>query len=305
MRESIRGFADAVLEEADARGQTAAVAGELAAVRDLLADSADLRSILEDSGVPAHARRGVLVDLLSSRVTPDTMRLLLYCVEADRPGDLSEDVVWLATRSAAARDRLRLVGPAVLGHRAALERAEGYATAVLAPVRDEGGLAEVEDELFRFARIVEGSPPLLDALAGPARPLEERAAVVQALLEGRATDAGTRLATYAARIGRPRDFLDLIDAIVNRVALETRRRIAEVRAAAPLDDGQQQRLAAALGRLSGQTVEVRVVVDPAVLGGFVATMGDTVVDGSVRHRLDLLRDRLGHAEVTASNEGAG
>jgi F-type H+-transporting ATPase subunit delta len=37
---------------------------------------------------------------------------------------------------------------------------------------------------------------------------------------------------------------------------------------------------------------VRVIVDPTVLGGFVATIGDTVVDGSARHRLDLLKERL-------------
>ena len=56
--------------------------------------------------------------------------------------------------------------------------------------------------------------------------------------------------------------------------------------------------------MAGQRVEVRVVVDPSVLGGFVATIGDTVVDGSVRHRLDLLKERLVLSEAPPTNQGA-
>jgi len=64
-----------------------------------------------------------------------------------------------------------------------------------------------------------------------------------------------------------------------------------------LDDEQRRQLAAALGRVAGRTVEVRVTIDPTVLGGFVATIGDLVVDGSMRHRLDLLKERLDMPEA--------
>ena len=60
----------------------------------------------------------------------------------------------------------------------------------------------------------------------------------------------------------------------------------------PLDDGQRQRLAQALANATGKTVEVRVIVDPSVLGGIIAQVGDTVIDGSIRHKLDLLKERL-------------
>ncbi len=62
--------------------------------------------------------------------------------------------------------------------------------------------------------------------------------------------------------------------------------------ALPLDDGQLERLAAALGRATGKTVEVKVVVDPSVMGGLVARVGDTVIDGTVRHRLNQLKEQL-------------
>jgi F-type H+-transporting ATPase subunit delta len=68
--------------------------------------------------------------------------------------------------------------------------------------------------------------------------------------------------------------------------------IAEVRSAVPLDAAQRQRLAAALSTASGRTVEVKVIVDPSVMGGLVARIGDTIYDGSVRTRLDEAREHI-------------
>ncbi len=320
MRESIRGYADAVIEEseADATGRigrvlhsgptpvadVARLAEDIAAVRDLVTGSDDLRRVLGDPGVPAHARRGVVSDLLADKLSANAVRLVLFTVDEGRAPELTEDLVALAARTAAARDGLHAVGPAVLGHHAALERLDGYAAAVLASVDDERVLAEIEDELFRFERIVAGSTELSDALTGRDLPAPARAGLVADLIGAKASAATTRLAAYATTIGRPRDYLALLAAIIARVAAETDRRIAEVRAVVELTDEQQGRLATALSRIVGQRVEVRVVIDPSVLGGFVATIGDTVVDGSVRHRLDLLKERLVVTDATSTDQGA-
>jgi F-type H+-transporting ATPase subunit delta len=100
------------------------------------------------------------------------------------------------------------------------------------------------------------------------------------------------LASYATQVGRPRDFENILAHLVDRVAAESNRRLASVRTAVDLDDSRRAQLAGVLSRLAGRAVDVRVTVDPTILGGFVATMGDTVVDGSTRHRLDLLKARL-------------
>jgi F-type H+-transporting ATPase subunit delta len=68
--------------------------------------------------------------------------------------------------------------------------------------------------------------------------------------------------------------------------------VAEVRSAVPLDADQRARLAEALQRATGKAVELKVVVDPTVMGGLVAQVGDTVIDGTVRHRLDQLKALL-------------
>lgn len=304
MREQTRGYADAVLEDAEGNGRAATLAGDLAGVRDLLVANPELGAVLADPGVPPHSRRGVLVDLLGSRIDPASLRLLQWTVETERAPDLLDAIDWLAVRSAAARDHRRAVG-GVFGRRTALDRVDGYATAALEPVRDGADaaarLADIEDELFRFARIVEGDRRLEEALTTRDVPQNARRGIVTSLLGGKAADVSARLAGYATTVGRPHDYIELLDALVARVAAESERLVADVRAAVALTAEQEQRLGVALSRILGQRVDVRVIVDPDILGGFVATIGDTVVDGSVRHRLERLRDRLVTPEATAAS----
>ncbi len=292
MRESIRGFTDAVLEDSSAADELSGLAGEMDGVGQLLESSADLRLVLADPGLPAHVRRAVVTDLFTSQVSDACVRLLVFVVEADRATEFPQNMFWLTRRVAAARDGLESTAEGPLGRTAATERADGYASAILGPLRDDHGLGDVEDDLFRFSRIVLGSEDLLEALTDPRTPADARRRLVHDLLASRAAEASTRLATYAVGVSRPRDYVALLTALVERVAEESQRRVAEVRAAIELTDEQTHRLGAALGRIMGHEVDVRVVVDRSVLGGFVASVGDSVVDGSVRHRLEKLRERL-------------
>ena len=282
---------DATIEDAD-REALSALAGELSSIRSLLEANDDLRLVLGDPGIAPHARRGVLRDLLGGRVRDPTLRLLDHVLEVDRATEIYDDFAWLAARAVAARDGLVAAGSGPLGRTAAAECLDGYATCVLAGMDPEGPLGEVEDELFRFSRLVDASTELGAALSDWGAPASARRSLIKDLLGPRASEATTRLAAYAAQIGRARDYAALLAVATERVAEESDRRIAEVRAPVDLDEGQQRRVGAALGRIIGHRVDVRVIVDPQVLGGFVATIGDVVVDGSVRHRLDMLRDRL-------------
>jgi F-type H+-transporting ATPase subunit delta len=296
VRQSIRGYTDAVIEQASASDLTL-VAGELAGVVDLLGGSQDLRLVLTDPDVPLPARRAVVTDLLESRVTNTTLRLVTYALQADRAPEFVSDVTWLAERVDAGAHRLAPVGDVVLGRHAAVERVDGYATALLQDVPDKRALSDIEDELFRFMRIVAGSNELLAALSNRELDAATRRHLVVDLLQGRATPTTTRLAAYATQVGRPRDYETLLGHLVDRVAAESNRRLAIVRTAVDLDDERRGQLAGALSQVAGHAVDIRVTVDPTVLGGFVATIGDTVVDGSTRHRLDLLKARLDTPEA--------
>jgi F-type H+-transporting ATPase subunit delta len=303
VRQSIRGYTESVVESMMGDAQLARTAEELTSVLALLDSSRDLRFVLADPGVPVSSRRAVLTDLLQSRVGPATLRLVSFAMDADRATEFRDDVEWVAIHVDAAARNLRPVGDVVLGHRAAEERVDGYATGVLEDIDNRDALGGVEDELFRFLRIVGGSEPLMAALSDRDLPPSIRKGLVVDLLQGRASSTSVRLAAYATQVGRPRDYEALLSHLVDRVAAESNRRLAEVRVPIELDDDRRQQLAEALRRVTGHPVDVRVTVDPTVLGGFVATVGDTVVDGSTRHRLELLKERLSMPEAEITTTG--
>ena len=172
------------------------------------------------------------------------------------------------------------------------DRIESWAQALLEIAQAEGNLHEVEDELFRFARIVEGNDDLRGALANPGQPADRRAAIVDDLLENRSLQMTRAIAAFIVGSGRGHDLPAIVARFVELAAESREHEVAEVRSSVPLDDAQVQRLATALSRATKKTIEVRVVVDPTVLGGLVATIGDTVIDGTVRHRLDQLKETL-------------
>ena len=172
------------------------------------------------------------------------------------------------------------------------DKVEAYADALLEVAKAEGLLGEVEDDLFRFARAFEGSDELRMALTDPALPPERRMAVVEELMGGKSLAVSAAMAAFVAGIGRAHELPAIVDRFVEKAARERQREVAEVKSAIPLDDTQQRRLAEALSKATGKQVELKVVVDPAVLGGLVATVGDTVIDGTVRHRLDELKERI-------------
>jgi F-type H+-transporting ATPase subunit delta len=169
------------------------------------------------------------------------------------------------------------------------DRVDGYAAALFEVARVEGSLSEVEDELFRFARTLEGNDELRSVLTDAAVPAERRQGVVNDLLGTKASPVTTNLVSFVVGAGRARDLPAIIDRLVQRAAAEKDHEVAEVRSAIPLTDDQTSRLAEALNRATGKSVEVKVVVDPDVLGGIVAQVGDIVIDGTVRTRLEQLR----------------
>ena len=65
-----------------------------------------------------------------------------------------------------------------------------------------------------------------------------------------------------------------------------------MRTAVELDAGTVDRLTASLSRATGKDVEVKTIVDPSIIGGVVARVGDTVIDGSLSHRMQELRETL-------------
>ena len=172
------------------------------------------------------------------------------------------------------------------------ERITAYAEALLSIAKAEGDVPQVADELFRVARVVEGNDELRDTLADPHIPVARRQQVVEDLLGGKASSTTIGIVSLVVGTGRVRQLPLIVDELVAASAKEANREVAEVRSAIPLTDDQKSRLADALGKATGKLVEVKVIIDPAIKGGIVAQVGDEVIDGSVRHRLEQLKQSL-------------
>jgi F-type H+-transporting ATPase subunit delta len=168
----------------------------------------------------------------------------------------------------------------------------GYAKAIFSVAAAEGSLDQVEDELFRIARTIEREIRLRDALIDPQLPVEQRQKMVAELLGDKVLPLTTNVIGFVISQGRARELPQIIDALVEVSAAERQKAVAEVRSAVPLGEAERNRLREAIARATGKQVEVKVLVDPAVVGGLLVRVGDVVFDGTVRRRLALAKEHL-------------
>lgn len=172
------------------------------------------------------------------------------------------------------------------------DRIGGYARGILEMARGEGQLERVEDELLTVARAIETAPELRSTLTDPQLPIERKQGVIDELIGARASSVTVGVVQLLVSQGRASDLPAIAMALADAAASSRDKELAEVRAAVPLDDATVERLAAALGRATGKSVEVKVIVDPSVIGGIVARVGDTVIDGSIAKRVDSVRQAV-------------
>ncbi|MCU4186491.1 ATP synthase F1 subunit delta [Acidiferrimicrobium sp. IK] len=166
---------------------------------------------------------------------------------------------------------------------------DAYASALLEVAKDQGQLDTVEEELFRVARTLEANDGLLWVLSDQSVPVEARQATLAQLLEGKVSPITAQLAAWVVGENQALDLPEIIDRLVARAADERNEYVAEVRVAEPLDADRLERLRQGLTRTLGREVVVRTVIDPSVIGGVVARVGDTIIDGTIGHRLEQLR----------------
>ena len=172
------------------------------------------------------------------------------------------------------------------------DRIDGYAQGIFDIARAEGALESVENELFQFSQLFQDNEQLREKLTDQSLPVEKRQAIVEDLLGQKASMLTVNLISFLVGTGRARELPEIVDRLVQRAAAERQREVAEVRSAIMLDAEQQRRLTEALEKSTGKQIELKVIQDPSVIGGLVARVGDTVIDGTVRRRLEQLRESL-------------
>jgi F-type H+-transporting ATPase subunit delta len=166
----------------------------------------------------------------------------------------------------------------------------GYAEALFRVVQAEGELDRVEDELFRFGKLLESNNDLKQALSDKSIDRAQRIDLLEELLSEKVSSHTLGLLSFVVEQGRGRQLPQILAELSELAAEAKNSVVAEVRSAIPLDAGQRDALAQALSQATNKNVEVKVLVDPSVVGGVVAKVGDTVIDGTVKRRLEQLKE---------------
>jgi F-type H+-transporting ATPase subunit delta len=279
----------AEVAEAAGPGALAALAADLEAIEQLVLANAQLRAALTDTTVSGPSRRAVMLDLLEGKVSPEARRLAAYASGAVLAPEVPAALGWLA-----ARVRHLTEGQddePSLSLMSSHQRVGGYAAAEHEGMSNEE-LESMEDDLFRFSRIVASTPALRSALTDRDLAVSARQGVVNQLLEGKVPDTTLRLVRYVVAGGRARDFVGTLDYLVENTAKARGWRIARVTAAASIDDTQRNELSGSLSALAGGPVELQVEVDESLLSGARIVIGDLQVDATARGRLEALREHL-------------
>jgi F-type H+-transporting ATPase subunit delta len=286
---TLQGYTAAVLEGAGS-GAIGELARDLESVDHLVKTNATLLSALTDTTLRGPARRAVMLDLLNGKVSEPARRLAAFACSAVRAPDVPAAVTWVTTRARHESEgqdytetSLNLTG--------SRQRVGGFATAVHEDLSNVE-LESLEDDLFRFARIVASTPALRAALVNRDLDVVARQGLVSQLLEGKVQLSTVSLVRFVVAGGRSRDIVGTLDWLVDQTARARGWRIASVRSAAPIEDAQQGRLSESLATLAGAPVELQVVIDEALLSGAVIQIGDLQVDASARGRIDALREHL-------------
>jgi F-type H+-transporting ATPase subunit delta len=166
-----------------------------------------------------------------------------------------------------------------------------YAKAALAVAEGEGATEVVERELRALARAIDGNDELRIALTDQRLPLGRRFTAVEGDLLSAAHPATRTVVAMVLAAERAGELSQIVERMTELVA--SGRATAEVASAVPLDAQRRTALVAALERATGHELDVRFVVDESVVGGVRATVGDTVIDGSLLKRMSELRTRIG------------
>ncbi len=172
------------------------------------------------------------------------------------------------------------------------KRKDQYASAIFEIATAEGNIDKISGELYAFSQALEKSRELYVSLSDNSIPFEKRNQIVLDLLSNKASAATLGVIVMLVSAGRIKDLPDISKELSVKVAEQQEKEVAYVRSAVSLSDEQLKKLREALNKATNKQLDLKVTVDEELLGGITATIGDTVIDGTVKSRLQKLREKL-------------
>jgi len=164
--------------------------------------------------------------------------------------------------------------------------------ALLLAAERQGKVDEVEDQLFRFSRILDAQPRLEALLGDAAAPAAGRVGLLRKVISSGTNAITTALLEQTVRLLRGQSAHQAVTELAQIAVARRGEVVANVGAAAELSDAQRTRLNTLLSRIYSHPVRVQVGIDPALLGGLTISVGDEVIDGTLSSRLTAAKTQL-------------
>ena len=180
--------------------------------------------------------------------------------------------------------------------------ARRYAEAVFEIGREQGTVERWLADLRTLAEYF-GNKRLLFVLSEPKIPAPRKEQVVRDLLADKVQPEALNLALLLVERGLAPLGPAIFQAFERRYNDYKGIAVAQVTTAIPLDDTLRAQIAAQLGRLTGKSIQMQERVDPAILGGAIARVGDTLIDGSLLRRFELLRQQIAAGNLGGPDDG--
>ena len=168
----------------------------------------------------------------------------------------------------------------------------GYARALFEMAQAEGVVSRVEEELFRLRELLKKNPDLLEFLKDPNVRHEGKRKALSDLFQGRVHPLVLNALITLSDQDRAGRVLQVIEEFSANAASATQKVSGEVTTAIPLDTATLNGLATELSRITGKSVQLFQKVDPSILGGAIIKVGEQIIDGSLRRKLDQIKERL-------------
>lgn len=289
MLPKLEGYAAALLGSLE-KNVLATVSSELTSLEMTVLSRADLRAVLTDTAIAGVARGQVIGDILKGKVNDATLQLAVFATTAVPAQDVPHALGELAS-AALTLNETGAFTHASLGLLEARRRVGGYADFYLNDA-DTSSFADIEEQLFNWARTIEGNLELRRVLLDRDADAASRVGLTQQLLSGKVNTITLALASFVIKGGRPRDVVGTLDYLVDYVAKARDWRVARVHTARPLDDASKSQLVSSLSSLTGKNVELQIAEDASLLGGVLVEVGDLRLDASTKGRLGALRDAV-------------
>lgn len=172
--------------------------------------------------------------------------------------------------------------------------ARPYARAILDVTKSPERSLALRDELQKFEAARAASGDLAAMYANPGIEIDAKLKVTSAVAKKLGlTDLAVKVLEVLIRNYRINQLAGIIDGLSEMVRQETGTILADVRSAHEPTQAELQQLQGTLERKFGRKVEVKVSVDPELIGGFVAKVGSAVYDASVAGKIHKFRESLG------------